>query len=47
MAAVLGENGRRRRAKNLAEKNAAPPEKRGRYGAMLADLKRTGESQNR
>jgi len=31
--------------KNLAEKIAALREKRGRYGAMLADLKRTRESQ--
>ncbi len=33
------------RTKNLAEKIAALREKRGRYGAMLADLERTGESQ--
>src|ERR1019366_3181663 len=33
------------RTKNLAEKIAALHQKRGRYGAMLADLKRTGESQ--
>ena len=33
------------RTKNLAEKIAALRDKRGRYGAMLADLERTGESQ--
>ena len=33
------------RTKNLAEKIAALREKRGRYGALLADLERTGESQ--
>ena len=33
------------RTKNLAGKIAALREKRGRYGAMLADLERTGESQ--
>jgi transposase len=33
------------RTRNLAEKIAALREKRGRYGAMLADLERTGESQ--
>ena len=31
--------------KNLAEKIAALRQKRGRYGAMLADLERTGENQ--
>jgi hypothetical protein len=33
------------RTKNLAGRIAALREKRGRYGAMLADLERTGESQ--
>jgi len=33
------------RTKNLAEKIEALREKRGRYGAMLAELDRTGESQ--
>jgi transposase/IS5 family transposase len=33
------------RTKNLAEKIEALRKKRGRYGAMLADLERTGESQ--
>jgi len=33
------------RTKNLAEKIAALREKRGRYGALLAELERTGESQ--
>ena len=33
------------RTKNLAEKIAALRETRGRYGAMLGDLERTGESQ--
>jgi transposase len=33
------------RTKNLAEKIEALRQKRGRYGAMLADLERTGESQ--
>ena len=33
------------RTKNLAQKIAALREKRGRYGAMLVDLERTGESQ--
>jgi transposase len=33
------------RTKNLAEKIAALREKRGRYGAILADLERTGEAQ--
>src|SRR5271163_1448400 len=33
------------RVNNLAEKIEALREKRGRYGAMLADLERTGESQ--
>ena len=33
------------RTKNLAEKIGALREKRGRYGAMLADLERTGEAQ--
>jgi transposase len=33
------------RTKNLAEKITALRETRGRYGAMLADLERTGESQ--
>src|ERR1700731_2890037 len=33
------------RTSNLAGKIAALREKRGRYGAMLADLERTGESQ--
>jgi hypothetical protein len=35
------------RMKNLAEKVVARREKRGRYGAMLADLERTGERQIR
>jgi hypothetical protein len=38
-------NGRRARTKNLAEKIEALRQKRGRYGAMLADLERTGENQ--
>ena len=33
------------RTKNLAEKIEALRQKRGRYGAMLADLERTGENQ--
>jgi len=33
------------RTKNLAEKIAALREKRGRYGTLLAELERTGESQ--
>ena len=33
------------RTKNLAEKIVALRQKRGRYGAMLAELERTGESQ--
>jgi transposase len=33
------------RTKNLAEKIAALRQKRGRYGAMLAELERTGENQ--
>ena len=32
-------------AKNLAEKIAALRQKRGRYGSLLAELERTGESQ--
>ena len=40
-----GGTGSGTRTKNLAEKIAALREKRGRYGAMLAELERTGESQ--
>jgi hypothetical protein len=40
-----GETGGGARTKNLAEKIAALRETRGRYGAIIADLERTGESQ--
>jgi len=42
-AAEAGTNGAR--TKNLAQKIEALRKKRGQYGAMLADLERTGESQ--